>query len=92
MNLIHLLVAGPRIKTEFRSHLTVNDMSRLVANDATNARPSPLPQIEGSDAIEVERIVARGGTVSLAGHVLLAAEILGGRRVGIRLEPATLMF
>jgi hypothetical protein len=91
VNLIHLLVGGARIKT-VRSHLTVNDLARLVADGATNAGASPLPQIEGSDAIEVERIVARGGTVSLAGQVLLAAEILGGRRVGIRLEPATLMF
>jgi hypothetical protein len=32
------------------------------------------------------------GHVSLAGHQLLAAEILGGRPVGIRIEPATLMF
>ncbi|WP_442914416.1 IS481 family transposase [Kribbella sp. NBC_00709] len=91
VNLIHLLVARARIKT-VRSHLTVNDLARLVADGATNAGPSPLPQIEGSDAIEVERIVARGGTVALAGKVLVAAEILGGRRVGIRLEPATLMF
>jgi hypothetical protein len=91
VNLIHLLVAGARIKT-VRSHLTVNDLARLVADGATNAGPSPLPQIEGSDAIEVERIVARGGTVALAGRVLVAAEILGGRRVGIRIEPATLMF
>ena len=34
----------------------------------------------------------RGGTVSLANQAVLAAEILGGRRVGIRIEPATLMF
>lgn len=91
VNLIHLLIAGARIKT-VRSHLTVNDLARLAADGATNAGPSPLPQVEGSDAIEVERIVARGGTVSLAGQVLVAAEILGGRRVGIRIEPATLMF
>ena len=91
VNLIHLLVAGARIKT-VRSHLTVNDLARLVADGATNAGPSPLPQIEGSDAIEVERIVARGGTVALAGQVLLAAEILGGRRVEIRIEPSTLVF
>lgn len=91
VNLIHLLVGGARIKT-VRSHLTVNDLARLAADGAVNAGPSPLPQIEGSDAIEVERIVARGGTVALAGHVLVAAEILGGRRVGIRIEPSTLMF
>ena len=32
------------------------------------------------------------GIVSLANHQLLAAEILGGRRVTIRIEQATLMF
>ncbi|WP_420323466.1 IS481 family transposase [Kribbella pittospori] len=91
VNLIHLLVAGARIKT-VRSHLTVNDLAKLVTDGAVNAGASPLPRIEGGDAIEVERIVARGGTVSLANHAVLAAEILGGRRVGIRLEPSTLMF
>jgi hypothetical protein len=30
--------------------------------------------------------------VALGQHIVLAAEILGGRRVGIRIEPATLMF
>jgi hypothetical protein len=44
------------------------------------------------DAIEVERPVSRGGLVSLGPHRLLAAEILGGQLVGIRIEPATLMF
>jgi hypothetical protein len=91
LDLIHLLVAGARIKT-VRSHLTVNDLAKLIADGAANAGPSPLPQLEGSDAIEVERIVSRAGTVSLSGHVLVAAEILAGRRVGIRIEPATLMF
>jgi hypothetical protein len=60
-------VAGARIKT-VRSHLTVNDLARLLADGATIAGASPLPQVEGSDAIEVERIVARGGTVSRAGR------------------------
>jgi hypothetical protein len=46
----------------------------------------------GGDAVEVERTVNRGGGVSLGHHIVLAAEILGGRRVGIRIEPATLMF
>lgn len=38
------------------------------------------------------RAVSRAGTVALAGRVILAAEILAGRRVGIRIEGATLMF
>jgi hypothetical protein len=45
-----------------------------------------------SDAVEVERCVSRLGVVCLAGRQLLAAEILGGRWVGIRIEPAMLMF
>jgi hypothetical protein len=36
--------------------------------------------------------VSRHGTIALAGHVILAAEILGGRQVGIRIEGQTLMF
>lgn len=90
-NLIHVLIGGTRIKT-VRSHLSVNDLAKLVAQGATNAGPSPLPPIEEGDAVEVERAVSSLGHVSLAGHQLLAAEILGGLPVGIRIEPATLMF
>ena len=89
-DLIHLFIGGTRVKT-VRSHLTVTDLARLVAQGAVNAGPSPLPPIEPGDAVEVERVVSKDGTVTLGGHVLLAAEILGGRRVGIRIEPATLM-
>ena len=32
-----------------------------------------------------------GGTIAIGGTVLLAAEILAGRRIGIRIEPDTLM-
>jgi transposase InsO family protein len=91
VDLIHLFIGGTRVKT-VRSHLTVTDLARLVADGAVNAGPSPLPPIEAGDAVEVERVVSRGGTVILGGQVLLAAEILGGRRVGIRIEPDTLMF
>ena len=90
-DLIHVLIGGARIKT-VRSHLSVNDLAKLVAAGASNAGPSPLPPIEAGAAVEVERAVSRLGHVSLAGHQLLAAEILGGRPVGIRIEAATLMF
>lgn len=90
-DLIHLFIGGTRVKT-IRSHLTVTDLARLVTDGAVNAGPSPLPPIEEGDAVEVERVVSRGGTVVLGGQVLLAAEILGGRRVGIRIESDTLMF
>jgi transposase InsO family protein len=90
-DLIHVLISGIRVKT-VRSHLSVNDLARLIAQGAVPAGPSPLPPVEDGDAVEVERCVSRLGPVSLAGRQLLAAEILGGRRVGIRIEPATLMF
>ncbi len=91
VDLIHLLIGGTRVKT-VRSHLSVTDLAQLVAGGADKAGPSPLPPIEPGDAVEVERVVSHGGTVVLGGQVLLAAEILGGRRVGIRIESDTLMF
>ncbi|ADU46597.1 IS481 family transposase [Intrasporangium calvum] len=89
---IHLSIGGTRVKT-VRSHLSVNDLAILAAGAAIPAGPPPLPSsLEPDTVVEVERAVARGGTVALGGHVILAAEILGGRQVGIRIEGATLMF
>jgi transposase InsO family protein len=90
-DLIHVLISGIRIKT-VRSHLSEGDLARLIAQGAVPAGLSPLPPVEDGNAVEVERCVSRIGLVCLAGRQLLAAEILGGRRVGIRIEPATLMF
>lgn len=90
-DLIHLSTGGARLKT-LRSHLSVNDLARLAAQGGVPAGPSPLPPAEDGQAVEVERPVSRGGLVSLGKHRLLAAEILGGQLVGIRIEPATLMF
>jgi transposase InsO family protein len=90
-NLIHVLIGGVRVKT-IRSHLSVTDLATLVAQGAVPAGPSPLPPIEDGAAVEVERTINRGGSVSLGQRIVVAAEILGGRRVGIRIEPATLMF
>jgi transposase InsO family protein len=89
--LIHLSAGGARIKT-LRSHLSVNDLAKLAATGAVPAGPAPLPPIEDGHAIEIERPVSRGGLVCLGPHRLLAAEILGGQLIGIRIEPATLMF
>lgn len=89
--LIHLFIGGTRVKT-VRSHLTVTDLSALLAAGAVAAGPSPLPPVQPGDAVEVERVVTRGGTVVLGGHAMLAAEILAGRQVGIRIERDTLMF
>jgi len=90
-DLIHLSAGGARIKT-LRSHLSVADLAKLAATGGVPAGPSPLPPIEDGQAVEVDRPVSRGGLVSMGHHRLLAAEILGGQLVGIRIEPATLMF
>jgi transposase InsO family protein len=90
-DMIHLLIAGGRIKS-LRSHLSVNDLAVLAARGGRKAGPSPLPAPEPGPAIEVDRTVTRAGTVALGQHMVLAAEILAGRRVSIRVEPATLHF
>jgi transposase InsO family protein len=91
-DVIHLIIAGVRIKT-FRSHLSVTDLAALYAQGARNAGPSPIPPpVSGTDAVEVDRTVARNGTVSLGQHIVLAAEILAGRRVVVRVDQNTLMF
>lgn len=91
-DLVHLSIGGTRIKT-VRSHLSVTDLARLTADGARPAGPPPLPSTAAPDGVvEVERAVSRAGTVALGGHVVLAAEILAGRQVGIRIEGATLLF
>jgi len=91
-DMIHLSIGGTRVKT-VRSHLSVTDLAILVTHGATPAGRPPLPSSREPDSVvEVERAVSRHGTVALAGHVILAAEILGGRQVGIRIEGQTLMF
>jgi transposase InsO family protein len=90
-DLIHLSIAGARVKT-LRSHLSTNDLAALAATGGRPAGPPPLPPPEPGSALEVDRTVSRGGLVSLGNHQLLAAEILAGRRVTIRIEATTLMF
>ncbi len=90
-DLIHLSIAGARVKT-VRSHLSSNDLAALAATGARPAGPPPLPPPEPGSAVEVDRTVSRGGLISLGNHQLLAAEILGGRRVTIRIDDTTLMF
>ena len=88
---IHLLIAGARIKT-VRSHLSAADLTALATTGGRPAGPPPLPPAEPGVAIEVDRIVSKDGAVHLASRYVLAAEILGGRRVSIRIEETTLMF
>lgn len=90
-DVIHLSLGAARLKS-VRSHLSVADLSLLRAKGAQIAGQSPLPRPEDGEAIEVERLVARNGLVALGPKRLLAAEILAGRLVGIRIEPALLMF
>ncbi|MFR0358596.1 IS481 family transposase [Streptomyces sediminimaris] len=87
---IHLLIAGARIKT-VRSHLSVADLGRLAARGGRPAGPAPLPGGDGA-AFEVDRVVNNSGLVGLGGRQVLAAEILGGRQVGIRIDGETLSF
>ena len=88
--MIHLLIGGAKVKT-VRSHLTVNDLAGCSPRRGQR-RPSPMPPIEDGAAVEVDRAIGSGGITSLGGKVILAAEILAGRRVGIRIEPEVLMF
>jgi transposase InsO family protein len=90
-DVIHLTAGGLRVKS-VRSHLYTADLAKLIATGARPAGPPPLPKAEPGAAIEVERVVSKDGAVHLASRYVLAAEILGGRRVGIRIEASTLMF
>ena len=86
------------VKT-LRSRFSVNDLALLTAQGASPAGRAPLPSRGGPGSragrtiVEVERTVAKPGTVSLGSRVVLAAEILAGRRVGIYIEDgAPLLF
>jgi transposase InsO family protein len=91
VDVLHLTIGGARIKS-LRSHLSTSDLTQLTREGALPAGPPPLPPAEDGAAIEVDRAVNKGGLISLAGKQILAAEILGGRPVIVRIEPETLMF
>ena len=92
-DVIHLLIAGARVKS-LRSHLSVVDLAQLARTGGRPAGPCPLPTHTSGPVgvVEVDRTVSRAGHVSLGGHIVLAAEILAGRRVGVRLDGQTLAF
>jgi hypothetical protein len=89
-HLVHLSAGGTRIKT-LRSHLSPADLRRVPQRRCPR-RAVPAAAAAGGQAVEVERPVSRSGLVSLGPHRLLAAEILAGQLVGIRIEPGALMF
>jgi len=89
--IIHLSTAGARIKS-VRSHLAYSDLARLAATGGRAAGPPPLPPAEPGSALEVERVASSIGHISLGGRQLLAAEVLAGRLLGIRIEQATLAY
>jgi hypothetical protein len=93
-DVIHLLVAGTRLKS-LRSHLSVTDLAGLLRGGGRPAGPSPLPVATTGGpaaAVEVDRTVNASGHVTLGQHVVVAAEILAGRRISIRVDEHTLMF
>ena len=91
-DVIHLLAGSARLKS-VRSHLTTADLARLAANGGRPAGPPPLPAPDSDGAaVEVDRVVSTAGTVSLAGRPVLAAEILAGRRVTVRVDGTALAF
>jgi len=71
-DIIHLLIAGARVKT-VRSHLSSTDLTALAATGGRPAGPPPLPPAQAGTALEVDRIVCRGGIVCLSNRSLLAA-------------------
>jgi hypothetical protein len=87
---IHLVIAGVRVKS-VHSHMTVTDLAHLAARGARNAGPAPIPTLAPGEAVEVDRVISPAGTFALGGQVLVGAAILAGRRVGIRIEPTTLL-
>jgi transposase InsO family protein len=91
-DVIHLTAGGARLKS-VRSHLTTADLARLAATGGRPAGPPPLPPPDSDGAaVEVDRVVSTAGTVSLAGRPVLAAEILAGQRVTVRIDGTTLAF
>ena len=69
------------------------DLERHNRHRRRPAGPPPMPAPEGDGAaVEIDQVVSAGGTVGLGGRVVLAAEILGGRRVTIRIDGKSMVF
>src|SRR3954468_24066604 len=76
VDVIHLTIGGARVKS-LRSHLSPADLAQLAHQGAVPAGPPPIPTVDGAGgALEVDRTINNTGLVGLAGHQVLAAEIL----------------
>jgi transposase InsO family protein len=65
---------------------------RVVAPGWSSGWPPPMSPPQPGDVVEVDRTVNRFGTVSLGQRPVVAADILAGRRVSIRIDTTTLTF
>jgi hypothetical protein len=81
---LHVLLDGTRIKT-LPSRVGVAELSRLAANGARLAGPSPLPTGTGA-VIEVDRTVSASGLVSLGDQQVGVGSPLAGQRITLRME------
>ena len=93
---IHLSIGDRRLKS-LRSPFTTADLDKLVATRGARPASGPPPTAtrarERTGIVEVERVVARAGTISLGSRVVLVAWMLAGRRVGVWIEDdAPLLF
>lgn len=91
---VHLSIGAQRVKS-LPSRFTVADLDKLAAKGALPAGPAPAStrQRPKNGIVEVERTVAKNGTVSLGSKIVLAAWMLAGRRVGVWIEDgAPLVF
>jgi len=92
VDVIHLTIGGragqePALTSQRRRSRPARRRGRRFGG------PPPLPPAEDEAVIEVDRaVVNNSGLVGLAGKQVLAAEIVGGRPVIVRIEPQTLMF
>ena len=92
VDVIHLTIGGARVKS-LRSHLSIADLAQLARRGRGPAGPAAAAA--GRRTARRSRSTARSTTAAssrLAGKQVLAAEILGGRPVIVRIEPHTLMF
>ena len=91
VDVIHLTIAGARVKS-VRSHLSTADLARAGGQRRPGSRPAAPPRGRARIGDRGRPRRHQGRPVSLGGRYFIAAEILGGPLVCIRIEENTLMF